>query len=289
MAHTGSKVLFLNHASLNVDEMLFLRAAIFLLVLVAIMNKDCKHYLTVEDSMRFPLAVRCASGTLAFFCFTTAIKDLPIILVALFQNTVPLFTSLFGFIILKEKMAKSEIFCLFLAFFGVFVLISSKHSSNPDDSPSNIKIWPLIMCVLGPMLQATTNICLRHMKGLHELTVSTYLSLTSTVVYGLCLPLSGSTITAFGLFSAFENFILIFVALAGGIGMVLKTKAFKYEKAGRLSMLTYLTIVFTFLLDLIFIGTSFNTGEAEGILIILGANLISAYVVYREQYVALAK
>lgn len=181
-------------------------------------------------------------------------------------------------------MAKSEVLCLFLAFFGVLVLISSKYSTDSEEAPSNIKIWPLIMCVLGPMLQATTNICLRHMKSLHELTASTYLSLTSTVVYGLCLPLSGSSIDAFNLFSGFEIFILIFVSLAGGIGMVLKTKAFKYEKAGRLSMLTYLTIVFTFILDLIFIGTTFNSGEADGILIILGANLISAYVVYREQY-----
>lgn len=84
MAQTGAKVLFLNHASLNVDEMLFLRAAIFLLVLIAIMNKDFKRYMTVEQSMRFPLAVRCASGTLAFFCLTTAIKHLPIIMVSLF-------------------------------------------------------------------------------------------------------------------------------------------------------------------------------------------------------------
>jgi len=84
MAQTGSKVLFLNHASLSVDEMLFLRAGIFLLALFVIMNKDFKRYMTVEQSLRFPLAVRCASGTLAFFCFTTAIKDLPIILVSLF-------------------------------------------------------------------------------------------------------------------------------------------------------------------------------------------------------------
>ena len=40
LAHTGSKVLFINHQTLRVDEMLFLRAAIFLGVLLLVMSRD---------------------------------------------------------------------------------------------------------------------------------------------------------------------------------------------------------------------------------------------------------
>ena len=59
-------------------------------------------------------------------------------------------------------------------------------------------------------------------------------------------------------FNVHEMLILIFVSLAGGAGMLFKTKALQYEMAGRLSIICYFSVVFTFFFDLIFIGTNFN-------------------------------
>lgn len=127
MADSASKILFINHKGLGVQEMLFLRGAIFLFVMVILIGKDAKHILydSIPRNMFLPIFIRCCSGLLGFYCFTTAIKHLPIIIVALFQNTIPLFTSLFGFLILRESITVTEVLCLFLAFFGVYVLISS--------------------------------------------------------------------------------------------------------------------------------------------------------------------
>lgn len=192
---------------------------------------------------------------------------------------------------LRESITKSEVLCLFLAFFGVYVLISSQQkpvdeqSEDDEERKSNIQLWPLLMCVLGPMLMATTNILLRHMKGLHEYTASTYSVLFSVVVFGISFPITGEKISVFESFAGYEFIILLFVALAGGAGMILKTKAFQYEKAGRLGMLSYLSIIFTFIFDLILIGTDFNAGEIEGILIIFTANAISAYTVFHENFI----
>ncbi len=82
------------------------------------------------------------------------------------------------------------------------------------------------MCVLGPMLMAVTNILLRHMKGLHEYTASTYSVLFSVIIFGLSFPVTGEKISVFGTFAGYEFIILTFVSLAGGAGMILKTKAF---------------------------------------------------------------
>jgi len=54
--------------------------------------------------------------------------------------------------------------------------------------------------------------------------------------------------------------------------------------AGRLSILGYFSIIFTFFFDLIFIGTSFSFGEMYGILIVFCANLISAYMVFHRYF-----
>jgi hypothetical protein len=50
--------------------------------------------------------------------------------------------------------------------------------------------------------------------------------------------------------------------------------------AARLGMLAYLSIIFTFFFDLMLIGTVFTNGEIYGILVILAANLFSAYGVF---------
>ena len=67
--------------------------------------------------------------------------------------------------------------------------------------------------------------------------------------------------------------------------MIFKTKAMQFEMAGRLGMLCYLSIIFTFFFDLLLIGTVFNKGEIKGILIILSANVISAYVVFYRNFI----
>ena len=81
-------------------------------------------------------------------------------------------------------------------------------------------------------------------------------------------------------FSTFDFSILGFVSLAGGSAMLLKTKAFQFEMAARLSILSYFSVVFTFIFDFIFIGTAFTSDEAKGISIVFLANLLSAALVF---------
>lgn len=54
--------------------------------------------------------------------------------------------------------------------------------------------------------------------------------------------------------------------------------------AGRLSILAYLSVVFTFLFDYIFIGTEFTIEEAEGMAIVFLANLLSAVIVFKKNF-----
>jgi drug/metabolite transporter (DMT)-like permease len=86
MADSTSKILFLNHADLGVMEMLFLRGVLCLVMMLVLMGKDTKLILwdSIPRNMIAPLLIRCMTGLLAFFCLSTAIKHLPIVVVALF-------------------------------------------------------------------------------------------------------------------------------------------------------------------------------------------------------------
>jgi drug/metabolite transporter (DMT)-like permease len=209
-----------------------------------------------------------------------------LVLVALFANTLPLFCSLLGFLILGEKITKVEVICLVLAFYGIYVLLYYGDSAKDSgEKQTEYSIWPIFMLISGPFLMAVTNICLRYMRSLHEYTASTYSVLYSIVIYGMILACSSSNnITMLNTFSPGEISILVFVSIAGGAGMIFKTKALQYEMAGRLGILCYFSIIFTFFFDLIFIGTTFNQGEMYGVAIVFLANLISAAAVFKRNF-----
>lgn len=86
LADSSSKILFMHHGDLGVTEMLFLRGVIVLAFLAFLIGHQARHILydSIPRNMWTPIFIRCSSGLLAFFCLSTAIKHLPIVLVALF-------------------------------------------------------------------------------------------------------------------------------------------------------------------------------------------------------------
>lgn len=54
--------------------------------------------------------------------------------------------------------------------------------------------------------------------------------------------------------------------------------------AGRLGILCYFSIIFTFIFDLIFIGTVLTEGELYGVAIVFLANIISFVSVFKRNF-----
>ena len=61
---------------------------------------------------------------LGYFGIFYAISKFPLVLVGIIENTVPIFTSLFGVILLREKLTILNVVCLVISFAGVIVLIT---------------------------------------------------------------------------------------------------------------------------------------------------------------------
>jgi drug/metabolite transporter (DMT)-like permease len=86
MADSSSKILFTSHSNLGVLEMLFLRGVVVMALMVFLVGRQAKHILydSIPSKMVVPLMLRCTTGVVAYFCMNAAIKNLPIIIVALF-------------------------------------------------------------------------------------------------------------------------------------------------------------------------------------------------------------
>lgn len=251
----------------------------------------------LKKDMILPLCIRVFAGVVSFFFINAAIQSLPIFIVSLVINLAPIFTSILGFVFLSERISRSEVFALVLAFVGVYILISSpqqkendsdivKTASSSDETSyiSNIKLLPLILLICATLLMATTNIMLRKMKKMHEYCSATYTVLTSIPFFGLGMTFSGSEWTIADSFSTSDYIVMTFIALCGISGLICKTKAMQYEMASRLSIVIYFSVIFQLVFDLALIGTVFNSGEIYGMIVIFLANALSVYVIFSKFY-----
>lgn len=179
------KLLWIAYPKMDYFEMLFLKQFICLFLLVPFSMGRIKFifYDCVPPSMIVPLAIRTFSGTASFLLVFYAVMTLPIFLVSLIVNTGPIFTSIMAVIFLKEQLKMIEVVFMVIAFSGVIVMvISGKERDDSTSGSWQLDLIPFLMLLLAPIMMAITNVLLRHMRGLHELTSAAYLVVASTLI-----------------------------------------------------------------------------------------------------------
>jgi drug/metabolite transporter (DMT)-like permease len=106
---------------------------------MVIMNISIKK--NVYDCISKPVAKALVGRTLLGFLgvvlSTNSVKELPLVLVSMSNNTVPLITAVLGYFMLKEKLGTFDIGCLAASFTGVTIIvvghsIYGKDASNHD-------------------------------------------------------------------------------------------------------------------------------------------------------------
>ena len=82
------------------------------------------------------LNIRVWFGFVAFSVQIIVIKVLPLVLISLIMNIMPLFTALFGRIFLKERLTPLQSFCLAMSLVGVVIMVTSNKGSSAIGSSS---------------------------------------------------------------------------------------------------------------------------------------------------------
>jgi drug/metabolite transporter (DMT)-like permease len=74
------------------------------------------------------LVLRGVAGTLAFFCLIKSIAMIPLSHAMVLFYTFPLFATVFSFLLLRERLRKSEIMLIVVGMIGIYILINpSSH------------------------------------------------------------------------------------------------------------------------------------------------------------------
>lgn len=212
------------------------------------------------------LVARGVVGAMALICVYYAVTTLPLAEAALLQYVYPAFTALLALLFLKERVQLATIACIGLSFLGLALMV------QPGGDDRALPPFSVMAALAGAFGSAVAYVLVRRLSQSEDSSVIIfYFPLVAlpvaVVLLGGQFVLPGPE--ALGL--------LLLVGLFTQIGQVGLTKAMAVEAAGKATAYSYVQVVFSALLGLLWFGEvpSFWTLIGGG-LIVTGA-LINAW------------
>ena len=211
-----------------------------------------------------------AQYTVASLCFFYSITSPRISLgdAITLGATAPIFVALLSVPLLGEKVARHVILAVILAFAGVIGVVQPTFHSSADVA---------LIATLGALGYAFAMIWLRKM-GSNENSEGVALHF-SVVAAAANLLLA---IPVWKMPDSRGLLWLVGTGITGGIGQVVMTKAFALTRAAPLSVLGYLSIIFTYLLAIPIFGERAGAIQVGGAVMVIAAGLILAYDAWKQ-------
>ena len=201
------------------------------------------------------LVLRGITGGSAMCCKFYAFKNLALGDATALMFTSPVFTAIFGFIFLKESLSKFHILAAVFSLVGVTLIARPAFlfGSSLGNTSSKSEVLAISVALAGAVLAAASIVLTRKIVGfVRPRVVVLYMAITgSTVALGTALA------TGEGFKSpdcgSFDNWYLLFFGILGYCGQMLQTKALALEKAAICSVIRTSDILFSFILQILFL------------------------------------
>jgi drug/metabolite transporter (DMT)-like permease len=226
------------------------------------------------------LIFRGVIGTLALYTFFYGISKIGLAISITYQQSYPVFLSLFAAYILKEKLAQREWFAIIVGFLGIcLIFLPSVDTSLLSAKHHFVGLSNALM----------TGMAYLSIRGLSEIYDQRSIIL-SFMLSGIVLPilsmLAGQwvgpghfdfIISKYDVPQMSHYPVILVLGLAALIGQIFLTKAFSYQKSGVIAAVGYSNIVFSIIFGTI-IGDAFpDMLSIFGICLIIICGVIIAY------------
>lgn len=208
---------------------------------------------------------RSISGTLGMLCIFYAIMHLPLATGVTLGYTSSIFLAVLSFIVLKEKISSYTAAVLVLGFIGVVVLLNPSFQSGQE--------FAALVGLCGGLLAAWAYLLVRELSLLGEpgWRIVFYLS-----VVGMALSSVWATYTGWHSLSWQTLPHLVGIGLSAMIAQLCMTRAYKVGKKFTVASLSYLTVVFSSLAGVWFLGDKISWQEVLGMGIIVSSGILSS-------------
>ena len=258
--HSAAKYL---SEQIHIFEITFLRCALVIVVLTPIIFKEGKS-IFISKQPKFQI-YRIITNSIAMLCFFYGLTLTTLSQVTALNLTVPIFTTLFAFLFLKEKIRKHRLFALFVGFLGTIIVLRPDISINIGGILILISalIWSVSLIFIKRLTETDSSVSISLYAGVGMIPA------TFVAAYpNLIMP------------NLYQFLIIFFIAVTGTIAQTLLNSAFKRGELAFLLPLDYLKLIWSVLIGYtIFVESTPYTLWIGGFLIV-GA---SSYIAWKER------
>ncbi|KAJ1505143.1 hypothetical protein HMI54_004685 [Coelomomyces lativittatus] len=287
-------------------ELVMLRS--FLLFVISI--STLKGYFHVSKDLllgprlvRKWILLRSLMGFVAVITYYASIQYLKLDEATLVAFTSPFFVGILGGLFLKETWEKVDMFAGFISLFGVLIIakpdwfhLPTTPSSTPSDlvdheshdvQSSSTRVMAFGLGLISSLSAAGVVILLRRLKEVptfHLLTTFSWCAMLFAYVMGAVLDGHWYP-TLVVPSSAFEVFMIVGpLSLSALVSQFCLASALRHETAAKCTSVSFLQLLFSFLLEIGFLNTVPWVSDYLGALIIIvGAAMVSIAKIRKER------
>jgi len=190
------------------------------------------------------LLLRGAIGTFSLICVYYSVTSLPLAEATILQYTHPIFTALLAVLFLKERIQPATLLCIVLCILGLYFILLPELNGSAEVTLPTLSI---IIALLGAFGSSIAYVIVRKLSQTED----------SSVII-LYFPMIATPISIILVWNEFIwpdlhlAIMLIMIGIFTQIGQYGLTKAMQTQEAGRASAFSYVQIVFSIVIGVVY-------------------------------------
>jgi drug/metabolite transporter (DMT)-like permease len=233
-------------------EIVFFRSIISFTISGAILLRQRVNLL---GSNRKILIIRGITGTIALVAYFITLQNIPLAGAVTIHYMAPIFTSLLGILIVKERVSPWQYLFFLLSFIGILVI---------QGVDTRITTGYALIGIFGAVFTGLAYNMIRKLKhSEHPLVIIFYFPLVSIPVTGLI------TLYNWVLPVSLDWLFLLLVGVLTQLGQFYMTKSYQSEELSKVSVISYIGILFALCYGFLFFDEHYTFAAYLGMLMVL--------------------
>lgn len=233
-------------------EIVFFRSIISFTISGAILLRQGVNLLGTNRTI---LVIRGITGTIALVAYFITLQKIPLAGAVTIHYMAPIFTSLLGILIVKEKVSHWQYLFFLLSFIGILVI---------QGVDTRITTGYALIGIFGAVFTGLAYNMIRKLKhSEHPLVIIFYFPLVSIPVTGLI------TLYNWVLPVSIDWVFLLLVGILTQLGQFYMTKSYQSEELSKVSVISYIGIIFALCYGFLFFDEHYTFAAYLGMLMVL--------------------
>ncbi|MFY0651876.1 MAG: DMT family transporter [Cyclobacteriaceae bacterium] len=233
-------------------EIIFFRSIFSLIASVSVLKAVG---VSIWGNNKKVLMLRGVSGAIALTTFFILLHQIPLAAASTLQHLSPIFSSIMGIYLLREKVKPYQFLFFFISFCGILVI---------QGFDARVSVGQALLGIGSAFCTGLAYIFVRKLKNTeHPLVIIFYFPLVT-------LPLSGlyclfDWVTPRG----WDWLVLLAIGICTQVAQYFMTKSYQTEEIAKVSIINYMGIIYSLAFGFFIFGEYFNFLTYIGMLLVL--------------------